>query len=255
MCVLLTLCALDAHHVGHALHCVLSNGIADRHTALVNMAPHLQRQETKLDCRASPHPLPAAQHRDEKAEVELQVSKVRHPEAGDAGITEPENGLRWKGPLKAIWSLPALSRDTHGSISAQSPVQPDRGCVQGWGTATSLGTLCHSSPSSAKPTCRGGVPSPRPFLWPPSGCAPTGPRLSCTECSTSGRSAAGELSQHTAEGQRHSLALLATLRWVQPRVWSAFWAESAHCWLTASCHPPVLPQTAQSLSPPPSLQG
>ncbi len=45
--------------------------------------------------------------------------------------------------------LPALSRDTHSSISAQSPIQPDCGCVQGWGTATSLGTLCHSSPSLA----------------------------------------------------------------------------------------------------------
>ena len=35
--------------------------------------------------------------------------------------------------------LCALSRDTHSSISAQSPIQPDCGCVQGWGTATSLG--------------------------------------------------------------------------------------------------------------------
>lgn len=43
--------------------------------------------------------------------------------------------------------LPALSRFTHSSISAQSPVQPDHGCVQGWGTSTFLGLQCLTSVS------------------------------------------------------------------------------------------------------------
>ena len=38
---------------------------------------------------------------------------------------------------------PAVHRDTHSSISAHSPVQPDLGCLQGWGTTTSPGNLCH----------------------------------------------------------------------------------------------------------------
>ena len=29
--------------------------------------------------------------------------------------------------------LPAVNKNTHSSISAQSPVQPDLGCLQGWG--------------------------------------------------------------------------------------------------------------------------
>ena len=49
-----------------------------------------------------------------------------------------------EGPLKTILSnSPPLNRDTHSSISAQSPVQPDLGCLQGWGTTTSLYNLCH----------------------------------------------------------------------------------------------------------------
>lgn len=41
-------------------------------------------------------------------------------------IIEAQNGLSWKGPPKATWSHPpAMSRDAHGSISAQSPIEPD----------------------------------------------------------------------------------------------------------------------------------
>jgi len=50
---------------------------------------------------------------------------------------------------------------------------------------------------------QGGLPSPAPFLCPSSGRAPTAPRLSCPEDSTCGRSAPGEVSQRTAEGQEH----------------------------------------------------
>jgi len=35
--------------------------------------------------------------------------------------------------------LPTLNRDTHSSISAQSPIQPDLGCLQGWVIWISLG--------------------------------------------------------------------------------------------------------------------
>ena len=46
--------------------------------------------------------------------------------------------LSWKGPVKAIWSNPpAMNRDTQSSISVQSPIQPDLGCLQGWGTTAS----------------------------------------------------------------------------------------------------------------------
>jgi len=51
--------------------------------------------------------------------------------------------LSWKEPLQIIWlHLPALNRDTHSSISAHSPIQPDLECLQGWSTTTSLGNLC-----------------------------------------------------------------------------------------------------------------
>jgi len=40
-----------------------------------------------------------------------------------------------KGTLKGHpVPLSAANRDTHSSISAQSPIQPDPGCLQGWGT-------------------------------------------------------------------------------------------------------------------------
>jgi len=52
--------------------------------------------------------------------------------------------LSWKGPLKAIRSnSSALDMDIHSSISAQSPLQPDLVCLQGWGIFTSLCNLCH----------------------------------------------------------------------------------------------------------------
>ena len=38
--------------------------------------------------------------------------------------------------------LPAVHRDTHSSISAQSPIQPDFGYLQGQGSTSSLGNLC-----------------------------------------------------------------------------------------------------------------
>ena len=51
--------------------------------------------------------------------------------------------LELKGTRKGyLVPLPALNRDTHSSISAHSPVQPDLGCLQGWGTTASQGNLC-----------------------------------------------------------------------------------------------------------------
>ena len=51
--------------------------------------------------------------------------------------------LELKGTRKGyLVPLPALNRDTHTSISAHSPVQPDLGCLQGWGTTASQGNLC-----------------------------------------------------------------------------------------------------------------
>ena len=37
---------------------------------------------------------------------------------------------------------PALNMDTHSSIRCSEPIQPDFGCLQGWGTITILGSLC-----------------------------------------------------------------------------------------------------------------
>ena len=46
------------------------------------------------------------------------------------------------------------------------------------------------------------------------------------------------VSQSGAEGENPPLALLPTLRWVQPSTRVAFWAASARCWLTGSFPPP-----------------
>ena len=50
-----------------------------------------------------------------------------------------------------------------------------------------------------------------------------------------------QVKSHSAEGQIPSLTLLATLLWMQPRIWLVFWAVRAQCWLMSSCHPPVPP--------------
>jgi len=48
-----------------------------------------------------------------------------------------------EGTLKDhLIPLPAVHRDTHSSLRCSEPVQPDLGCLQGWGTATYLGNLC-----------------------------------------------------------------------------------------------------------------
>jgi len=66
-----------------------------------------------------------------------------------------------------------------------------------------LNSLCRSAPSSC--SHRRGIPSLGSFLWPSSGCAPTGPCLSCTEESTSGRSTPVRSHQRGAEGQGQHL--------------------------------------------------
>jgi len=43
-------------------------------------------------------------------------------------------------PQDPLVPLPAMHRDTHSSISAQSP-SPDLGCLQGWGSTASPGKL------------------------------------------------------------------------------------------------------------------
>ena len=92
----------------------------------------------------------------------------------------------WVGrnPEKPSVPLPALNRDTHSSISAQRLIQPDLGCLQGWGTH-------HLSVLST-------------------------PHLD----------AVLQVRSHSTEqrGRITSLALLAVLLWMQPRVWLAFWA-------------------------------
>jgi len=60
--------------------------------------------------------------------------------------TESESFDVREGTLKGhLFLLPAVHGDTHSSIGAQSPIQPDWGCLQGWGTTTSLGKLCGAS--------------------------------------------------------------------------------------------------------------
>ena len=62
--------------------------------------------------------------------------------------------FEWEGTLRGrLVPLPAVHRDSHSSSSAQSPVQPDLGCLQGRGTTASLGNLCHCLTAlSAKPS-------------------------------------------------------------------------------------------------------
>jgi len=52
--------------------------------------------------------------------------------------------LELEGTLRGcLVPIPAVHRDSHSSSSAQSPIQPDLGCLQGWGTTASLGNLSH----------------------------------------------------------------------------------------------------------------
>jgi len=58
-------------------------------------------------------------------------------------------------------------------------------------------------------------------------------------------SAPGEVSEHRAEGQIPSHTLLATLLWMQPRLWLALGCEG---------HPPMLPRAVlHPYTPPPQL--
>ena len=127
-----------------------------------------------------------------------------------------------------LWSLPPSFSQPLQTLTGRSQLSP------------SFSSPCCTAPALSLAS-QGGLPSPAPFLCPSSGRAPTAPRLSCPEDSTCGRSAPGEVSQRTAEGQEHLPALLPALLWVQPRVRLAFCAARAHCWLTSSCHPPVPP--------------
>ena len=83
---------------------------------------------------------------------------------------------------------------------------------------------------------RRGVPSLGSSVWPSSGCAPTGPCLSFTEDSTPGHSTPGDASP--AEEQDHPLCPAGHVFLLQPRIWLAFWAVRAHCWLMVSCYLP-----------------
>ena len=73
-------------------------------------------------------------------------------------------------------------------------------------------------------------------MWPSSGHAPTAPCLSCSENYTYVHSTPGKVSQHRAEGQD---SLLHPPGYAAPRIWLAFWAAKAQCWLMSSCHSPV----------------
>ena len=61
------------------------------------------------------------------------VAKLRISEGLELGGT----------PKGHPFQPPAVHRDTHSSISAHSPVRPHLGCLQGWGTTTSLCNPCH----------------------------------------------------------------------------------------------------------------
>ena len=64
--------------------------------------------------------------------------------------TEPsQNGLNWKGPLKAIRSHSLQCTGTPTAPSVLRAPSPDLGCLQGWGTTTSLGNLCKCFPGRA----------------------------------------------------------------------------------------------------------
>ena len=54
--------------------------------------------------------------------------------------------LSWKGPLEAICSHCLQCTETPTAPTVLTAPSPDRGCLQGWGTTTSLGTLCTASP-------------------------------------------------------------------------------------------------------------
>ena len=102
-----------------------------------------------------------------------------------------------------------------------------------------LFSVLHSPSSQPVLAGRASIPATIPvsLLWTRS----NSPNLSCPEDSSCGRSAPGEVSQCTAEGQEHLPALLPALLWLQPRGRLAFCAARAHCWLMSSCHPPVPP--------------
>ena len=57
-----------------------------------------------------------------------------------------------------------------------------------------------TTPALSACSHRRGIPSLGSFLWPSSGCAPTGPCLSCTEDSTPGYITPGEVSPAQGRG-------------------------------------------------------
>lgn len=148
-------------------------------------------------------------------------------------------------------------------LGAQSPVQPDLECLQGWDVPHLSGqsvpvpqlpyckknfllallkilkgwyqvslepSLLQAQPQLSACSCRAVFHPSDHFLWPFSGRAPTG--LSCTGGSASGHSTPHEASPAQSRGGRiTSLALLATLLWMQPRIQLALWAVKAQCWL------------------------
>jgi len=62
----------------------------------------------------------------------VKVLELQH------GITE----LSWRGPLKAVCPTPCTEQGHPQLHQCSEPIQPDLGCLQGWGTTTSLGNLC-----------------------------------------------------------------------------------------------------------------
>ena len=54
---------------------------------------------------------------------------------------EPLNGWSWKGPPKAFWSHSPQCTQTPTAPPVLTAPSPDLGCLQGWGTNTSLGNL------------------------------------------------------------------------------------------------------------------
>jgi len=62
----------------------------------------------------------------------VKVLELQH------GITE----LSWRGPLKAVCPTPCTEQGHPQLHQCSEPIQPDLGCLQGWGTTASLGYMC-----------------------------------------------------------------------------------------------------------------
>ena len=82
------------------------------------------------------------------------------PEGSESLIRAPENGLSWKGPLKATWPQSLQCTAAPTAPSALRAPSPDLGCLQGWDTSACTSPLIAKNffiPAEERPT-RGSCP-------------------------------------------------------------------------------------------------